>query len=254
MSVPLDHLLATAAALLASTVSGTAGFGGAILLLPALTAIFGIERALPLLAFAQLVGNGARAVFGLRQIYWRAVFVFLIGAAPLALVATGLLVVLPLVWVRYVATVLILLLAIFEIGVAFSYLPRWVERFKPPAVAGAWLVIAGAIVGFLSGLAGSTGPLPNAIFLRLPLSPTAYVATDAAAMGILHATKLAALGFAPNWRMPEDGLMGCVAFGMVAGTWIGRRVLGRLEEVRYRRLVALWMLCVALSMFIAPAD
>jgi uncharacterized membrane protein YfcA len=41
---------------------------------------------------------------------------------------------------------------------------------------------------------------------------------------------------------------------MVTGTWIGRRVLGRVEEVRYRRLVAVWMLFVALSMFIIPAE
>ncbi|MFZ5628144.1 MAG: sulfite exporter TauE/SafE family protein [Spirochaetota bacterium] len=254
MTDSLTYGLAAAAALTASVVSGTAGFGGAILLLPALTALFGIEKSLPLLALAQLVGNAARAAFGFGQIHWRAVWIFSLGSAPLALVATGLLVVMPLSWARQATAGIVLLVTLLEIAVVFSLLPGVLDRFKPPAFAGAWLSGAGAVVGFISGLAGSTGPLPNAIFLRLQLMPAAYVATDAAAMGILHATKLAAFGLDANWRLPEWQLCSLIAAAMILGTWIGRRVLGRVEEVRYRRVVAIWMLIVALSMFIVPTD
>ncbi|GAB4429485.1 MAG: sulfite exporter TauE/SafE family protein [Turneriella sp.] len=250
----LAYGLAAAAALTASFVSGTAGFGGAILLLPALTALFGIEKALPLLAFAQLIGNAARAAFGFGQIHWRAVWIFSLGAAPLALLATGLLVVMPLSWARLATAGIVLLVTLLEIAVVFSLLPRVLERLKPTAFAGAWLSAAGGVVGFISGLAGSTGPLPNAIFLRLQLTPASYVATDAAAMGILHAAKLAAFGLDTNWRLPEWQLCSLIAAAMIMGTWIGRRVLGRVEEVRYRRVVALWMLVVALSMFFIPAE
>lgn len=253
MTDSLAYLLAAAAALTASGISGTAGFGGAILLLPALTALFGIEKALPLLALAQLVGNAARAAFGFRQIHWRAVFLFLYGALPFAVASMGVLVTIPVALAHYVAAVVVLGVTLLELAAVFSRLPGFLARFTPPALPGPWLAGAGAVVGFVSGLSGSTGPLPNAIFLRLQLAPAAYVATDAAAMGILHAMKLAAFGFTVNWRLPEWHLCTMIAAAMVMGTWIGRRVLGRVEEVRYRRFVAVWMLVVALSMFMLPA-
>jgi uncharacterized membrane protein YfcA len=250
----LAYGLAAVAALTASVVSGTAGFGGAILLLPALTALFGIGKSLPLLAFAQLIGNASRAAFGFRQIHWQAVWRFSLGATPLAIVATGLLLSMPVSSARRATAGIVLVVTLLEIAIVFSLLPRFLDRLKPPAIAGVWLTGAGALVGFISALAGSTGPLPNAIFLRLQLIPAAYVATDAAAMGILHATKLASFGLDANWRLPEWQLCTLIAVAMVTGTWIGRRVLGRVEEVRYRRLVAVWMLFVALSMFVIPAD
>lgn len=254
MTDSLAYLLAAAAALTASVVSGTAGFGGAVLLLPALTALFGIEKSLPLLALAQLVGNAARAAFGFGQIHWHAVWRFSLGAAPLAIAATALLFLMPLSWARQATAGIVLVVTLLEIAVVFSLLPRFLERFKPPAYAGPWLTGGGALVGFVSGLAGSTGPLPNAMFLRLHLVPAAYVATDAAAMGILHATKLAAFGVDTNWRLPEWQLCTLIAAAMVTGTWIGRRVLGRVDEVCYRRFVAVWMLLVALSMFLIPGE
>ena len=250
----LAYSLATAAALVASIVSGTAGFGGAILLLPALTALFGVEKALPLLALAQLVGNTSRALFGLKEIYWRAVLYFIAGAAPLAVLATLLLTSIPISYARTVAAAVILVVTVLEVGTVFSCLPRFLERLNPAPVPGLWLAGAGMLTGFISGIAGSTGPLPNAFFLRLQLAPAAYVTTDAAALGMVHATKLAAFGLDGTWSLPAWQLSSLIVAAMVVGTWFGRRVLGRVEAVQYRRWVALWMLVVAFSMFCAPSE
>ena len=56
---------------LAGTVSGAAGFGGALLLLPVLTLTTGAKAAVPILTVAQLLGNLSRAGFGWRDIRWR---------------------------------------------------------------------------------------------------------------------------------------------------------------------------------------
>jgi uncharacterized membrane protein YfcA len=45
---------------LAATISGAAGFGGALLLLPILTHILGVKAAVPVLAIMQLPGNLSR--------------------------------------------------------------------------------------------------------------------------------------------------------------------------------------------------
>lgn len=48
---------------LAATISGAAGFGGALLLLPVLTYVVGAKAAVPILTLAQLLGNLSRAGF-----------------------------------------------------------------------------------------------------------------------------------------------------------------------------------------------
>jgi uncharacterized membrane protein YfcA len=52
----------------AALISGAAGFGGALLLLPLLVASVGVVQAVPLLTVAQFVGNLSRAGFGFSQI------------------------------------------------------------------------------------------------------------------------------------------------------------------------------------------
>ena len=72
--------------LVAAAISGSAGFGGALLLLPLLTAAVGAREAVPLLTVAQLIGNLSRAVLGYREIRWKPVGLFLLGAIPLSAV------------------------------------------------------------------------------------------------------------------------------------------------------------------------
>jgi uncharacterized protein len=77
---------------LAATVSGAAGFGGALLLLPVLAFTVGGKTAVPILTVAQLVGNLSRAGFGWRDIRWRPAVIFSTGAVPAAIVGSLLLV------------------------------------------------------------------------------------------------------------------------------------------------------------------
>jgi uncharacterized membrane protein YfcA len=75
---------ALAGAFAAAAISGSAGFGGAPLLLPLLTHVVGLNAAVPLLTIAQLVGNLSRVAFGFRDIRWRRVLLFLSAALPAA--------------------------------------------------------------------------------------------------------------------------------------------------------------------------
>ena len=68
----------------ASLVSGAAGFGGSLLLLPIATATVGAELAVPILTISQLIGNIARMSTGWKQIDWKSVRLFSLTALPLA--------------------------------------------------------------------------------------------------------------------------------------------------------------------------
>ena len=74
-----------AVAFLAATLAAVSGFGGAAVLLPALVAVFGVREAIPILTVAQLIGNGAGVWFNRRELEWKVVGWFTIGAVPLGL-------------------------------------------------------------------------------------------------------------------------------------------------------------------------
>src|SRR6266404_4581402 len=73
------------AAFIAATIAAVSGFGGAAVLLPTLVAVFGVRDAVPILTIAQLIGNGARVWFNRREVNWRVVGWFSLGAVPLGL-------------------------------------------------------------------------------------------------------------------------------------------------------------------------
>jgi uncharacterized protein len=76
---------------IAATISGAAGFGGALILLPILTATVGVKAAVPILTIMQLLGNLSRVWFGSTKIRWRPVLAFIVGAVPLSIVGSLLL-------------------------------------------------------------------------------------------------------------------------------------------------------------------
>ena len=81
---PLIALLLAAVAFVASTLAAVTGFGGAAVLLPVLAAVFGVREAIPILTVAQLIGNGSRVWFNRREVDWRVVGWFAVGAVPFA--------------------------------------------------------------------------------------------------------------------------------------------------------------------------
>ena len=91
----LQWVILLVAGWLAATVSGIAGFGGALLLLPVLSHVAGAKAAVPILTLAQLLGNMSRAGFGWRDIRWRPALIFGAGAVPASLVGARLFVASP---------------------------------------------------------------------------------------------------------------------------------------------------------------
>jgi uncharacterized membrane protein YfcA len=203
---------------LAGTVSGAAGFGGALLLLPVLALTMG-GRAVPILTVAQLLGNLSRAGFGWREIRWRPALLFSLGAVPASVVGARLFVALPAILIRRLIGGFLLLF----VGIRRTARGR---RRMPDT----WLAPAGAVVGFLSGLAGSAGPLGAAVFLGLHLPPTAYVASEAVTAALMHLTKSLVYG-RYSAMTPHDLLVGVALGGALAlGSWTGRRLLEQVSE------------------------
>lgn len=227
------------ASFFAALVSGSAGFGGALLLLPVLVLAVGPVQAVPLLTVAQFVGNFSRVAFGFSRIQWRPVLLFLLGALPAALLGALLFLELPKeALVRCIGA------AIFLLALLLHRRPEMVRPTMP------FLVGGGATTGFLSGMAGSAGPLGATVFLSLNLPPGVYVASEAVTALAIHAVKLPVYGHA----IPQDArfwiLAGVASLGMMLGTWAARHVIERLPVPAFRRYVLALLFLVSLGMIL----
>src|SRR3970040_1375842 len=79
-------LILGAAAIVGSTIGGVAGFGTGVIMIPAIAWSVGVKATVPVLTVCMLVGNSARVWFSRREIEWRVVAAFLVGAVPTTIV------------------------------------------------------------------------------------------------------------------------------------------------------------------------
>ncbi|MBM4177005.1 MAG: hypothetical protein FJ213_12680 [Ignavibacteria bacterium] len=75
----IEWIILITVAWIAATISGVAGFGGSLLILPVFSHVVGAKKAIPILTIAWLMGNLSRAAFGYRDIRWQPVGYFSMG-------------------------------------------------------------------------------------------------------------------------------------------------------------------------------
>ncbi len=224
---------------LAATVSGAAGFGGALLLLPVLTLAVGAKAAVPILTIAQLLGNLSRAGFGWRDIRWRPALLFGAGAVPASILGARLFVALP-------SASILRLIGVFLLGIVIlRHTTLGKRKFSEGLLAP-----AGAGVGFLSAIAGSAGPLGAAVFLGLHLPPQAYVASEAVTAVLMHLTKCIVYGRYAAMTL-GDAIQG-VALGasMMLGSWTGRKLIGRMPDKAFALMVEALLVATAILIIV----
>lgn len=165
--------------IVSGTLSGIVGFGASIILLPALTFIFGAQELVPIMAIAALMANFGRVLTWWREIDWKANAYYCATAIPAAaLGARTLLLVNP----KYV-----------EAGIGLFFLAvvplrRWLLR-RGLRIAAWQLAIVGAGIGFLTGLVASTGPVNTPFYLAYGLSKGAFLGTEALGSMAIGITK-----------------------------------------------------------------
>lgn len=233
-------LLASLATYLLAVLSGVAGFGGGVLLLPVFTALFGLRVAVPVLTLTQIASNAGRVWFNRGELNWRLIGRFCLGAIPLAVVGALLLVAAPLGGLQR-------LLGVFLIGVVI-----WRHlRPDPKPPADNLFIAVGAASGIGSALLGSVGPLTAPFFLARGLRRSAYIATEAACALAMHLTKTAAYG-ATDLLSVNVLLLGlALTPATLAGTWTGKKILGRIDDRVFVGLVEAGLIAAGLLFLIS---
>jgi uncharacterized protein len=237
------YVLVLVVGLVAGVVSGIVGTGATIILLPVLVLAFGPREAVPIMAVVALMSNFAKITSWWKEIDWRACAAYAIGGVPAAALGARTLLVLPEKFVDVA-------LGLFFLAMVPGR--RWLAtrnlRF------GFWhLAMAGAVIGFLTGIVVSTGPLSVPAFAAYGLVKGAFIATEAAGSLALYISK--ALVFREFGALPLDIVLKGLISGssVMAGTYTARLIVERLSVATFQRLLDGVMVIAGLALLWAAA-
>ncbi|MFH1050098.1 MAG: sulfite exporter TauE/SafE family protein [bacterium] len=233
----IDIIILILMAFLASIISGVAGFGGALLLLPVLSSIIDIQSAIAILTICQIFGNCSRVAFGFKDLEWKPILIFLLGAIPLCILGS-------LFMVKSDTGLIKVIVGSFLIIFALS------KRFflKDKVINHKLFFVGGSVTGFLSGLVGSAGPLGAAFFLTLNLSAVSYIASEAFTALSIHIVKMIVYGnfLILSGKVLIYGLL--LGITMIAGTWIARKIAEKLPKIVFMIIVEILLIILGISM------
>lgn len=107
--------------------------------------------------------------------------------------------------------------------------------------------IAGVASGAFGGLVGNQGGIRSAAMLGFPIPKESFVATATAIALIVDAARIPVYFLAEGRRILELWpAVSVAAAGVLVGTLSGERILRRVPEVLFRRLVSLLILALGL--------
>lgn len=217
---------------IAATISGAAGFGGALVLLPILTNVVGIKAAVPILTIGQIFGNASRVWFGRRELKWKPTALFLSTAIPLTILGSYLFTDIDSNQIKVAIGVFLILLVIYRRAKINQLAPITIGADKR-------MLLGGGMTGFLSGLAGSAGPLGAAFFLGLNLTATSYIASEAFTALAMHLTKTIIYDKYSLVGQTELYYGLFIGAAMVMGSWAGKKIIEKLNRDKFILLVEL---------------
>ena len=202
------------------SLSGVAGFGGGVLVLPVLVWLYGPEVAVPVVAIFQLLGTSARAWLNRQFINWRVVAWFAAGSTPFAILGSFLFIAADTsLLVRIMGGAMVAL-------VVLTQLP-WSRNLRM-TLAG--FLTLGGVSGFLASVIGIPGPFQPVFFLAYGLNPREYMATFSLCMLVMQLPKLAVYSTAELLTPLVAGLGLSIGLLAIAGAYFGARLMGRLPE------------------------
>ena len=224
--------------LVSGAVSGILGAGSSIMLLPVLVYQFGPRQAVPIMAIAALMSNLAKVLSWWREVDWRAFAAYSIPGVPAAALGARTLLVLP-------ASVIDVALG----GFFLAMIPlRRQLHARASSIGLPGLALAGAAIGFVTGIVLSTGPLSVPAFIAFGLHKGAFLSTEAASSLALMISKVAT--FREFGALPLPAVVQGLIIGasVMVGSFAGRAVVQRVSLPTFHYLLDALLLVSGLSL------
>jgi uncharacterized membrane protein YfcA len=228
------------AALIAEIIGTIAGFGSSTIFLPLSLLFVDFKTAIILVAIFHLFGNLARIIFFRQGFDKRIILQFGVPSVLLSLLGAFLIGVLP-------QPILKLILGVFLIVTSISFLAK--PGLKFPANTGTFIA-GGSITGFITALVGTGGALRATILQGFNIEKVKYITTAsiiALATDITRIPVYISQGFLAEqyyFYIP-------ILFGIaLAGSFIGRRIIGRINQNIFRKMVLITIVFVSIKFIV----
>jgi uncharacterized membrane protein YfcA len=234
----LGFLFVLIVGLVAGTISGIVGTGSSIMLMPVLVYQYGPKQAVPIMAIAAVLANVSRILAWWREVDWRACAAYSATGIPAAALGARTLLALPSHTVD---------VAIGTFLIAMVPVRHFLARHE--LKANLWhLAIGGAIIGYLTGIVASTGPLSVPLFLFYGLSKGAFLATEAASSLGLYFSK--SVTFERFGALTTDVLIKGLIAGssLMFGAFVAKRLVLHLKPDAFRLIMDGIMLAAGAAM------
>ncbi len=235
-------IILVATALGGSILAGVAGFGAGVILLPVVAWTIGLRAAVPIMTVTMLVGNLSRLWWSRGELDRAVCLRFLGGAVPGTALGA-------MLYAGTPSAALSLVIGSFLLG----SVP--LRRFLSSPIVQVRLrhfPVIGAGFGFLSSLVVTTGPVMTPFFLAYGLRRGAFIATEAVCSFGMHVTRGTVLARYALLTWDVIGI-GCVLGAtMFAGSWLGRRLLDRMSDRVFLRLIEALLALMGLQFLLFP--
>lgn len=222
-----------------SCLAAIIGMGGGVLLIVLMPGLVPTAAIIPLHAMTQFASNASRAAFGWRNIDRSIILPIMMGAMAGAWLGSEIYGALNMKWLPTVIGFIILLFI-------------WVPLPSIPGSGKMPLILLGFYQTGLGMLAGATGPVGAAVFLRRNSGRDWLVVNTAVLMTINHAFRLLAFvtigfSFIAWWK-----LLSAMMVAGVCGSWVGTKLRGRLPQMDFQRIFRWVVTLLALRLIAMP--
>jgi uncharacterized membrane protein YfcA len=211
------------------------------MLMPVLVYQYGPKQAVPIMAVASVLANFSRILAWWREVDWRACAAYSLAGIPAAALGARTLLALPSRTVD---------IAIGVFLIAMVPVRHWLARHH--LKLSLWhLAAGGAVIGYLTGIVVSTGPLSVPLFLFYGLTRGAFLATEAASSLGLYLSK--SVTFERFGALTGDiALQGLIAgSSLMAGAFIAKRFVLQIDANMFRLVMDGIMLAAGISVLLS---
>ncbi len=222
----------------AGALSNIIGTGSSIILLPILVYQFGPKQAVPIMAVAALMSNIAKVMVWWREVNWRAFAAYSIPGVPAAALGARTLLILP----SHVVDI-----ALGGFFLAMIAIRHW-HNARNFHIRLWQLAVAGAVIGYVTGIVLSTGPLSVPAFASYGLVKGAFLSTEAASSLVLMISKVVTfqqLGVLPPAALLQGLIIGA---SVMAGAFVGKAIVQRMSIHTFQYLLDAVLFCSGLSL------
>src|ERR1700712_4743212 len=213
------------------------------MLMPVLIYQSGPKEAVPIMAVAAVMANLSRILAWWREVDWRACLAYSATGIPAAALGARTLLALP----SHAVDIAIGLFLIAMVPVR-----HWLARHQLQAKL-LHLAVGRALIGYLTGIVVSTGPLSVPLFLFYGLTKGAFLATEAASsLGLFVSKSVTFQQFGA--LTPDIAVKGLVAgASLMSGAFIAKRFVLKLDANVFRLLMDGIMIAAGLSLLWSAA-